>query len=196
MSAPVDGLPWVWGATPEEAGRGYPADTALGMPVRLLTRAVGVAAPPAHVHRWTCQVALAPYSYDWIDNYGRRSPRHLVPGTERLELGQVMTRTFRVTAVEPGHSWTGVMLPEIARVFGPTALTYAAEPARDPAPEPAARRTRLVCRLAVGDRHALDRIRGRALAWGDLVMMRRQLLNLKELAEASSPDEEDGSNGP
>jgi len=180
----VDRLPWVWGATAAEVERGYPADTALGMPVRLLTRVVDVAAPPRHVYRWTCQVALAPYSYDWIDNYGRRSPRELVPGTDRLELGQVMTRTFRVTAVEAGHSWTGVMLPEIARFFGPTALTYAAEPV----PGPAGGATRLVCRLAVADRQAVDLVRGYALAWGDLVMMRRQLLNLKKLAESSAKE--------
>ncbi|MEX0426239.1 hypothetical protein AB3X52_01315 [Nocardioides sp. DS6] len=171
----MGGLPWRWGATPEEAARDYPADSTLGVPVRRLTRAVDVAAPPERVYRRLCQLALAPYSYDWIDNRGRRSPRGLVPGADRIEVGQVLMRTYAVTAVEPGRSWTGIMLPRLARVFGPTAVTYAAEPA--------AAGTRLVCRLALGQRGPLDRVRGRALAWADVVMVRRQLLTLRALAE-------------
>jgi hypothetical protein len=122
-----------------------------------------VAAPPERTWRWLCQIAVAPYSYDLIDNLGRRSPQTLTPGADRLEVGQRMAVVFRLVAFEEGHSWTAV-----ARL---AALTYAAEPA--------GAHSRIVCRVAVGSSGPF----AHALAWGDLVMMRRQLLNLKRLAE-------------
>ena len=164
----------VWGATADEVARHYPADDLLPDAL-LLTRAVSVAAPPELTWRWLCQIALAPYSYDWIDNLGRRSPQTLTPGADRLEVGQTMATIFRLTSYDDGHQWTAIMTPRGRRLFGPVALTYAAEPDGNG--------SRIVCRLAAAADSSLARLRARALAWGDLVMMRRQLLNLKALAE-------------
>ena len=49
--------------------------------------------------------------------------------------------------------------------------------------EPVGSESRIVVRIAVAADGRLARLRAHALAWGDLVMMRRQLLNLKALAE-------------
>jgi hypothetical protein len=171
----MTGLPLVWGATPDERQRGYPADTVVPAPVLLMTRAISVAAPVEVTWRWLCQVAVAPYSYDWIDNRGRRSPQELTPGADRLELGQTMAVVFRLVAVDEGRRWTALTSPRGERLFGPVAITYAAEP--DPAG------SRIVCRLAVPAGGRVRRAKAYALAWGDLVMMRRQLINLKALAE-------------
>jgi hypothetical protein len=170
-------LPTVWGATPDEVARHYPADDLLPG-ARLLTRAISVAAPADLTWRWLCQIALAPYSYDWIDNRGRRSPQTLTPGADRLELGQTMAVVFTLRSFDEGHRWTALTTPRGQLMFGPVAMTYAAEP--DGAG------SRIVCRLAVSARGPAARLRGHALAWGDLVMMRRQLLNLKALAERDS----------
>ncbi|HEY0951748.1 hypothetical protein [Nocardioides sp.] len=167
----IGGLPQVWGATPAEVARAYPADTAVGPAPLLLTRAIDVAAPVDLVWRWLCQVAVAPYSYDWIDNRGRRSPRRLTPGADRLEVGQTMAVVFRLVSFESPHHWTAVTTPRGERLFGPVAMTYAAEPGR------------IVCRIAVARRGRVDRLRGHLLAWGDLVMMRKQLRTLRALAE-------------
>ncbi|WP_395657062.1 SRPBCC family protein [Nocardioides sp.] len=171
-------IPLAWGCTPAEHARRYPADDRVeelvggsGGSVLRMTRVVAVDAPPERVWRWVCQIAVAPYSYDWIDNRGRRSPQHLVPGADHVEVGQ-RVQVFRVTDVEPGRQWTGTTIP---RVFGRTAVTYAVEPAGPGA--------RLVCRITTGQRGPAGWAWARLLAWGDLVMMRRQLLNLKELAE-------------
>jgi hypothetical protein len=118
---------------------------------------------------------VAPYSYDWIDNRGRRSPQQLTPGADRLSIGQTMAVVFRLAAFEEGHHWTAVTTERGRRLFGPVAMTYAAEPAGSG--------SRIVVRIAVAANGRLARVRAHALAWGDLVMLRRQLLNLRALAE-------------
>ena len=164
----------VWGASPAEASRHYPADD-LVPGALLLTRAISVRAPVDLTWRWLCQVAVAPYSYDWIDNRGHRSPDTLTPGADQLEVGQTMAVVFRLTSFDDGHHWTAMTTPRGQRMFGPVAMTYAAEA---DGPD-----TRIVCRIAAAARGPLGRVRAHALAWGDLVMMRRQFLNLKALAE-------------
>ena len=64
-----------------------------------------------------------------------------------------------------------------ARMFGPVAMTYAAEPSAG------GTASRIVCRLAVARRGPVDRLRVPLLAWGDLAMMRKRLRTLKALAE-------------
>lgn len=169
------GLPWDWGTTPAEVARRYPADDLVdGRP---MTRAVSVAAPTPVLWRWLCQVAVAPYSYDWIDNLGRQSPRELTPGAEHLEVGQAMAVVFRLTGFDEGHQWTAVTGERGRRLLGTTSVTYAAEPV---AGEP--RRSRLVVRMVT----SWPRVASDALAWGDLVMMRKQLHTLRDLAERSA----------
>ncbi len=114
---------------------------------------------------------MAPYSYDWIDHWGRRSPRILTPGAEKLAAGQQLM-VFTLVDIEPGHQFSGRSFPAAERLFGPLAGTYAIEPLDD-------QNCRLICRLVLGS----GRFGATLLAWGDFVMMRRQLLNLKGLAE-------------
>jgi len=167
-------LPLVWGATPDERQRPYPADS-LVPGALLMTRAISVAAPVEVTWRWLCQIAVAPYSYDWIDNRGRRSPQELTPGADRLELGQTMAVVFRLVSFDDGHQWTGLTSPRGQRIFGPVAMTYAAEPDGDG--------SRIVGRLAAAADTRARHAKAHALAWGDLVMMRKQFRTLKELAE-------------
>ena len=166
-------LPLVWGATPDEHARPYPADALVDRPL-LLTRAVSVAAPVPTTWRWLCQVAVAPYSYDRVDNRGRRSPTTLTPGADELAVGQTMAMVFTLTSYDAPHQWTALTDARGRRLFGPCAMTYAAEPA--------AGGSRIVCRLAAAS-GGLRTPRAHALAWGDLVMMRKQLHTLRDLAE-------------
>lgn len=167
-------LPYSWGSTVAEGARHYPADDLIAGRTMRLTRAVDVAAPAELAYRWLCQVAVAPYSYDLLDNLGRRSPQHLTDGADQLEVGQPMM-VFQLTDVQPGRQFTGTSLPGPQRLFGRLAATYAVEPVD-------ASHSRLVCRLLVGTAPLLRRVTALPLAWGDLVMMRKQLLTLARLA--------------
>ena len=158
-----------WGVTDAETRSQFGCDVVVpGAPMQAW-RGVTVGAPADVVWAWVRQLRLAPYSYDGVDNLGRRSPR------QRSDLpdptvGDVFTRGMgrdvgRVLAVEPGCELT-------ARI-GPVVMSYRVEPLTD-------RTSRLVLKLASrGVRPVTD-----LLSLGDLPMARRQLLNLRARAEA------------
>ncbi|GAA4932346.1 hypothetical protein EV188_103776 [Actinomycetospora succinea] len=123
-----------------------------------------------------CQLTVAPYSYDLIDNLGRRSPRTLTPGADDVHVGQRLLVLFVVDSVVPGEHLT---LRRARRGRGPVAefaVTYAV------AAHPAG--SRLVATVAVDGTRRGALLRW-LLAWGDLVMMRRQLRTLASLAARS-----------
>src|ERR1043165_6990385 len=83
---------YTWGTTAAERALPFPCDRWVTQADEPLFRGVDVDAPAPVLFRWLCQLRVAPYSYDWIDNFGRRSPRELVPGLDALAVGQpVMT---------------------------------------------------------------------------------------------------------
>src|SRR5260221_260239 len=90
------GLRWpevrTWGSTAEERRATFACDRHLPRHDDALFRAVTVAAPAALLFRWLGQLRVAPYSYDWIDNFGRRSPRQLTAGLDDLRVGQPVRR--------------------------------------------------------------------------------------------------------
>ena len=168
----------MWGAREDEIRRAYPCDGLLSGPREQWFRAVTVAADRPTVFRWLCQLKVAPYSYDLLDNSGRRSPRRLTPGAEHLEAGQrVMTIFQLVDFAVDEHMTLELDDTRGLRLFGDFAVTYAVTEE-----EPGT--TRLLAKLVVGGEEGmLGRLRRPLMAWGDLFMMRRQLLTLRKLAE-------------
>jgi hypothetical protein len=168
-----------WGSTAPERAERFPCDELIAAPDHAMFRAVDVEAPHSVTFRWLCQLRAAPYSYDKLDNRGRRSPQTLTPGLEELRPGQRVQTIFRLVEFEPGRSLT--MLSE-GRIFGRVACTYRSQRIGDD-------RSRIVVKLIVsypGLPHGpLIRLAGPP---GDLVMMRRQLLNLKGLAERTAAE--------
>ena len=173
-----------WNVTAAERTAEYPCDRYTQSPCERFTRAVEVDSPSETVFRWLCQLKVAPYSYDWIDNAGRRSPRSLTPEADRLEPGQEFL-VFRLVEFEQDHHITGAVLPRVERVFGQLAVSYVVEP-RD------AGQCRLVACLSVAaPSSVLQSARLTLLAFGDLFMMRKQLITLKECAERSAGEPKD-----
>lgn len=167
-----------WGTTPEERASSFPCDRLAPEPVDAVYRAVDVQVSPEHTFRWLCQLRAAPYSYDWLDNWGRQSPPELIPGLEQLEPGQAVMSIFRLIEFEQDRSLT---ILSNGPLFGRVAVTYRVDPV-------AADRCRLVVKASMraprGPHGPLVRF---VLPPGDLLMMRRQLLNLAQLAERSEP---------
>ena len=98
-----DGLPWVWGVPVEPAGLPTPK-VAPGS--RLAVRAVAMEAPREVGFLWLCQMRRAPYPYDWLDNFGRRSPRRADPSLTDLAVGQSFMTIFELTDFTDGESLT------------------------------------------------------------------------------------------
>ncbi|MCK2215531.1 hypothetical protein MF672_017310 [Actinomadura sp. ATCC 31491] len=175
-----------WGTNASERATPYPCDDLVPNPAESWFRAVTIRAPRPIVFRWLCQLRAAPYSYDLLDNLGRRSPRTLTPGLDRLAVGQRFMTIFELATFTPDEQLTlRLTSPSALRAFGPLTLTYAV---RD-APAAAAAESRLVVKLNLGEPGdgPLHHIRRRALAWGDLFMMQRQLHTLRLLAESTPP---------
>lgn len=169
-------LPEHWSVTADEATDEYPCDRITQTPVRVLTRGTDIDAPASVAFRWLCQLRVAPYSYDWIDNRGRKSPRTLTPGLDRLALGQRFIIGVLADFVVNEHI-TLRALPAAERLFGLVAITYRVS-ARGP------HGSRLVVRLLVHEpTRCWQHVRYHLLAWGDLIMMRKELQTLRDLAE-------------
>jgi hypothetical protein len=153
--------------------RPYPCDGLVCGPVLQAWRGVSVRAAPRDVWPWVAQIRLAPYSYDWIDNLGRRSPREL-RGMPEPVVGEPFTtaaggrRLGRILVVELGGHLT-------ARIMG-AVMSYVLVPVD------AGRHTRLLLKIVAGG----PRIVAPFLSVGDLIMARRQLLNLALLAERTA----------
>lgn len=159
-----------WGVTQQEVARHYPCDDVVAKPVMEAWRGVTVHAPVEQVWPWIVQLRLAPYSYDWIDNLGRRSPQDLrdlpdpVVGAPFMATGG--RSVGRVLSVTAGEQLTARILASV--------MSYVVVPSGSD--------SRLLMKIVMG--------RGKVFAplvsAGDLVMARRQLLNLKALAEKAS----------
>jgi hypothetical protein len=161
-----------WGVTAAETRRRYPCDELVPDPVLEAWRGVTVRASPERVWPWLVQIRLAPYSYDCLDNLGRRSPQEL-RGLDDPRPGDSFTAAFggrpvgRVLAVRPGEHLTGRIMGAVASyVLVPDGTS-----------------TRLLMKLVM----RCDRAVAPLLSLGDLIMARRQLLNLARLAEQPLP---------
>lgn len=157
-----------WGVTESEVRRAYPCDDFVVSPALQAWRAVRVDAPAAAVWPWLTQIRIAPYTYDWIDNLGRRSPQRLL-GLPEPQVGEAFTtaggrKQGRIVSVDAGRQLTGTIMGAF--------MSYVLVPQGQDT-------TRLLLKVAM----RTNRWIAAGLSVGDLIMARRQLLNLKDLAE-------------
>ncbi|MEU1245229.1 polyketide cyclase [Micromonospora arida] len=161
-----------WGVTNSETLRTYPCDDFVVSPTLQAWRGVRIDVPAPAVWPWVAQLRLAPYSYDWIDNLGRRSPQQL-EGLPEPHVGESFTtaggrKLGRIVAVDPGRQLTSTIMGAF--------MSYVLVPQEQGT-------TRLLLKVVM----QTTRWVAPGLSVGDLIMARRQLLNLKKLAEGSGP---------
>jgi hypothetical protein len=166
-----------WNVTPAERAASLPCDDLMPGAVRL-DRAISIDASPSAVFAWLCQLRVAPYSYDLLDNTGRRSPRTRTPALTDLAVGQPFVRIFGLTYVfelaafeTDEHITLQPRTGSAMSRFGKVSNTYSVRPDGNG--------TRLHVRVLFDG----PRLVGQTLALVNLLMMRKQLLVLKSLAE-------------
>jgi hypothetical protein len=157
-----------WGVTDSETLRSYPCDGFVASATLQAWRGVHVDAPVEAVWPWVAQVRLGPYSYDWIDNLCRRSPQELA-GLPEPQAGERFTtaggrQLGRIVSVDPGKQLTATIMGAF--------MSYVLVPQGHDV-------TRLLLKVVM----RFPRWAVPGLSVGDLIMARRQLLNLKQLAE-------------
>lgn len=179
--------PWqlVWGATEEEVRRAMPGDEVVERPVMNATRAVTVRAGPEEIWPWIVQIGFGRagwYSYDILDNLGRRSAERIVPELQRMEPGDLVpagpgqSSGFWVKEVVPNQSmvWWGRKKDEATWTWSLHTLPGGG--------------TRLITRV----RAPASWRKPMSLVWlvllesVDFPMMRKCLLGIKRRAEATT----------
>jgi hypothetical protein len=174
----VSGVPFVWGSTPAEVKETLPCDVEVGRGPRTEPhRAMDIAAPVEVVYRWLCQIRAAPYSYDLLNNLGRRSPRQLTPGLEHLETGQRFMTLFVLVGFSYNEHITIRLDNWFARkLLKDLAISYVVRPTGPSS-------TRLIVKLTLPRAKGLGWLYQYSMGWLDMLMMSKQMRNIRDLSE-------------
>ena len=99
-----------WGASDDELESPFPGADLVPGGVRTATMAVTIDAPPSRVWPWLVQMGTDRggwYSWDLLDNFGRRSADRIHPEWQEIDLGDRFTgkpdgsESWQVAALEP-----------------------------------------------------------------------------------------------
>ncbi len=94
-----------WGTRPKERLSSFPCDRFMEICDDTYYRGITIQAKPELIFRWLCQMRVAPYSYDWIDNFGQKSPVRLIDGLDTLKMGQSVMTIFRIICLNFMHPY-------------------------------------------------------------------------------------------
>lgn len=143
-------------------------------------RAVDINAPSDLVYKWLLQMRVAPYSYDKLDNGGKVSPQLLPAIIPSLEKNQKIMTIFNVEEFIPEKEITVSMdMPpgKWSIWYVPTAITYKII-------KTGKNTSRILVKyVAHWSNTLLGLFEHYFVVFADFIMMRRQLLNFKKLAE-------------
>jgi len=199
-----------WGVDPHEAERALPGDELVADASAVDTRGISIGAPPEAVWPWLLQMGYGRggwYSYDVMDMRGK-SADAIVPELQGLAPGDMVPTDpdggFIVRSIDPGRSLVlgvdeAVLAQRRSKALEkvPAGLAASGKLLETSVPpkfaaswafvvEPdGAGGTRLVERFRAwfGEETAGSRLAGPFMRFGLFVMMRRQMLGIRERAE-------------
>ena len=172
-----------WGASALEIASDMLGDELIVAPSMSATRSIDLGAGPSEVFGWLTQMGFGRagwYSYDLIDNLGRRSARRIVPQWQVRAAGETVPGgpmvSFSVAVYDPHRAFVLAVLDR--RLLGHRidfTLAY-----RLDTPGGGRAGTRLVSRARASVVGPLGRPASWLLGIGDGLMVRRQLLGLRD----------------
>jgi len=171
-----------WGATEAEINGPVIGDDLCPLARASATRCIDIDAPPDAVFPWIRQMGFGKagwYSYDWIDNLGRRSATRINPQWQDVHTGSPVPGgpvAFEAALVDPPRNYVLRTVPS-GRLMSRMCFTLAYELRHVPGG------TRLVTRM----RAYIDIPGGRflerfVLLPGDGIMLRKQLRTIARCA--------------
>lgn len=176
-----------WGATPGEISSQLPGDDLCQDARIVATRSIDLPAPPEEVFPWLRQMGFGRagwYSYDLLDNLGRRSATSIVEKWQDLAEGGVVPGgpvAFEAAVLDPPRALV-ITLAAKGRIGRRICFSLAYEL------RPTTTGTRLVTRArARVDLPGGILIERLLLGPGDGIMVRRQLLGLARRIGQSAP---------
>ncbi|MEY2641637.1 MAG: hypothetical protein RLZZ368_284 [Actinomycetota bacterium] len=175
-----------WGATDAEIEGPMVGDDLVPDARLVATRSISLTATPEAVYPWLRQMGFRRagwYSYDLIDNLGRRSARAIDPRWQDVNAGDRVPAgplDFEATIVEPPRAFV-LRLGDSGRASRRVRFSLAYELRPDDAG------TRLVTRVRARLDLPLGRLVERLLLGpGDGIMLRKQLLSLADRTRVST----------
>ena len=167
-----------WGATEDEITSSVVGDDLCANATVVATRCITIPAPPQDVFPWIRQMGFGRagwYSYDWLDNLGRRSATKILDEWQNVKSGDSIPSgpiAFTATIVESPKAF--VLEIKNGKKSTPRLHFTLAYELRQ-APEGTRLVTRMRSHINVPGEKMIERL---ILGPGDGIMLRRQLLTL------------------
>ncbi len=176
-----------WGATPEEIQSPVVGDDLCPSATLIATRSITISAPPQEVFQWIRQMGFGRagwYSYDWLDNLGRKSATTIHDEWQSVKAGDKVPSgpiSFTAAIVEAPRHFV-LEIKSLGKKSPKLHFTLAYELRDDP------HGTRLVTRMRSHISVPLGSLFEKLiLGPGDGLMLRRQLLTIRQNASKTSP---------
>jgi hypothetical protein len=169
-----------WGATAEEISSSMVGDNLCSDATVVATRSITIGAAPQEVFPWIRQMGFGRagwYSYDWLDNLGRKSASTIHDEWQSVEAGDKIPSgpiSFIAAIVDAPRHFV-LEIQSLGKKSPKLHFTLAYELRDNP------QGTRLVTRMRSRINLPLGSLFEKLiLAPGDGIMLRRQLLNIKK----------------